>query len=111
MHKNCPHIFILLFFFFFAITQGKDTKEAAKVNRGVELLERARGLAESNTEEAEIYSMQALDLGIEEQDELIINRAYYQLVVINFNYGQNEKAIEYAELAEAGLKKQIICHI
>ena len=105
MNKYRPHIFFLLLFFFSTMAHGKETRGVVKAAGGEELLEKAREFIEINTEEAEAYSLQALDLGIKENDELLTYIAYCQLTSINFNYGQKEKAIEYAQLAETGFKK------
>ena len=107
MHKHLFCIlFSLIFSLFFTVTQGKDTNgEAVNTIGGEELIKRAAELFETNTDEAEAYSIKVLELGIKEKNESLTSKAYYQLVRISFKRCLYEKAIEYAKLAETGFKK------
>ncbi|MDR2928083.1 MAG: PAS domain-containing sensor histidine kinase [Cytophagaceae bacterium] len=106
MYKYYWYIIIGLFITFnFTSVKGQRKEETPDTISGKGLVEAASRIFDINANKTEEYALRALEIGKNNDDELLMSKAYAQLVRVNLRLNKNEKAFEYAQLAEAGLTK------
>ncbi|MDR2928516.1 MAG: tetratricopeptide repeat-containing sensor histidine kinase [Cytophagaceae bacterium] len=106
MYNYCRYIVIVIFLSLTGVgMQGQNGEETPDTTSGMGLVKEASRFFDINSRKTEEYALRALEIGKQEDDHLLINKAYYQLARVNFRHSRNEKALEYVQMAETGFTK------